>query len=227
VIAISDGVAEDVAATAHLPRGKIQTIYNPVVAPDLMTRARAAVQHPWLAPGAWPVVLGVGRLKPAKDFATLIRAFARVRRERGAHLVILGEGEERPALEALARELGVDADVDLPGFVENPQAWMSRASLLALSSRWEGLANVLIEALACGCPVVSTDCPGGPGEVLDRGAFGRLVPVGDHAALADAIRAMLDEPVDRARLRARGASFSIASSARAYLAAMLPDECPR
>jgi glycosyltransferase involved in cell wall biosynthesis len=169
-------------------------------------------------------LLGVGRLEPQKDFALLLRAFARIRRERAARLLILGEGRERPRLTQLAKALGVADSVDLPGFVPNPYAHMTRANLFVLSSRYEGLGNVVIEALACGCPVVSTDCPSGPAEVLDRGRYGRLVPVGDPAALAQAILAALEEPVDRARLRGRAAQFSVERAARRYLELMGGDE---
>jgi glycosyltransferase involved in cell wall biosynthesis len=172
-------------------------------------------------------VLGVGRIGRQKDFATLIRAFARVRAQRAARLVILGEAKnaakhaERVArLRELAEQLGVAADVELPGFAANPFAYMARAAVFALSSRYEGLGNVLIEAMACGCPVVSTDCPVGPSEILAGGRYGRLVPVGDDAALADAILRTLDEPPAAALLRARAGDFSVERAVDGYLAAL-------
>src|SRR5574337_1077880 len=167
IIAVSDGVADNVARVTGLPRERITTIYNPVVTPELQEKARAALDHPWFAPGSPPVLLAVGRLAAQKDFPTLLRAFARVRAVRKARLIILGEGKERPALEALALELGVASDVDLPGFVLNPFPYMAQASLSVLSSAWEGFGNVVAEAMACGCPVVSTNCPSGPAEILD------------------------------------------------------------
>lgn len=194
VIAVSEGVADDLARCASLPREKIKVIYNPVVTPDLLARAEEPLDHPWFSDGEPPVVLSVGRLTAAKDHATLIRAFALVRRERVARLVILGEGNERRHLEALAGELGLGDDVALPGFVENPYTYMRRARVFVLSSRWEGLPTVLVEALAVGTPVVSTDCPSGPREILEGGRWGRLVPVGDVDALATAILVSLDEP---------------------------------
>jgi glycosyltransferase involved in cell wall biosynthesis len=192
VVAVSKGVAEDLAECTGLPRERIQVIYNPVVTSEINSLAESPLDHPWFVPGEPPLVLGAGRLSAEKDFPTLIRAFARARQQRGARLVILGEGEERPDLEALIRELGLGADVALPGFVDNPYAYMARAAVLVLSSRWEGFGNVLAEAMACGTPVVSTDCPSGPAEILEGGRWGPLVPMGDVAALTEAILAQLD-----------------------------------
>ncbi|MGB9554008.1 MAG: glycosyltransferase, partial [bacterium] len=166
VVAVSRGVAEDLSSMTGLPLNKIKVIYNPVITPELFAKAEEPVDHPWFRPGEPPVILGVGRLTAAKDFPTLIRAFALVHKERPARLMILGEGEDRPELEALVRELGLEQDVALPGFVENSYKYMKRAAVFVLSSRWEGLPTVLIEALALGTPVVSTDCPSGPKEIL-------------------------------------------------------------
>jgi glycosyltransferase involved in cell wall biosynthesis len=227
VIAVSDGVAEQIACLTGIPRERITTIYNPVVTPELLEKAREPLGHAWFAPGQPPVVLGVGKLKVQKGFRTLIRAFARVRAARPARLVILGEGARRRALEALVDELGLREDAALPGWVDNPWAWMARASVFALSSRWEGLPGALIEAMACGCPVVATDCPSGPAEILAGGAYGPLVPVGDADALAAAILALLDAPPDPARLRARAASFSVDPAVDRYLEVLLGAPTPR
>ena len=224
--AVSHGVADALAQCSDVPREEIATIYNGVVNADLLKQASKKIDSRWFQPNSPPVILGTGRFVPQKDFATLLRAFARVRTTRQARLVILGEGELRPALEALACELGVDADVDLPGFVQNPFAYMAHAAVFALSSAWEGLPNVIIQALAVGCPVVSTDCPSGPAEILDGGSYGRLVPVQDDAALAQAIAATLDEPPRRERLRERARCFSTRHSAQRYLAAMLGQRTP-
>lgn len=224
IVSVSQGVADDLALVANLPREAIRTIYNPTVHPQIAEKARAPLEHPWFAPGAPPVVLGVGRLEEQKDFPTLLRAFARVRATRRLRLVILGEGRKRRELETLAATFGVAADVALPGFVGNPYAYMARAAVFVLSSTWEGIANVLIEALACGCPVVSTDCPSGPAEVLANGRYGLLVPVGDEAALARAIVTVLDTPPDRDALRARAASFSVERAVEEYLAVLLPPQ---
>lgn len=193
IVAVSQGVAEDLVRLSGLPKEKVRVIYNPVVTPELYARAEEHLEHPWFAPGEPPVVLGVGRLTAAKDFSTLIRAFSLVRQERLARLMILGEGEERPKLEALIRELGLDNDVALPGFVENPYKYFKGARVFVLSSRWEGFGNVLVEAMALGTPVVSTDCPSGPSEILEGGKWGRLVSVGDVEALARAIVKGMDE----------------------------------
>jgi glycosyltransferase involved in cell wall biosynthesis len=194
---------------------------------DLPQRAREPIDHPWLAPGSAPVVLAVGRLTPTKDFPTLLRAFAQVRQALPARLIILGEGknpEESAArqieLMEMAAELGIAADVALPGFVINPLAYMARASVFVLSSVWEGFGNVIAEALACGCPVVSTDCPDGPGEILERGRYGRLVPVGDHGAMAAAILETLRGPPEPHILHGRAALFSVDRAVERYLGAL-------
>ena len=221
IIAVSNGVADDVARVTSLPRESITTIYNPVVTPELQEKLRAPLDHPWFAPDNPPVVLAVGRLVAQKDFPTLLKAFARVRAVRKARLIILGEGKERPGLEALARKLGVASDVALPGFMPNPFPYMMRASVFVLSSAWEGLPGVLIEAMACGCPVVSTDCPSGPAEILGGGAYGPLVPVADDAALAKAILLVLETPPDPERLRAQAALFSVDRATDQYLQVLL------
>ena len=220
VVAVSKGVAEDLLKIAGLPKEKIRVIYNPVITPDLLTKAEEPVDHPWFRPGEPPVILGIGRLTEAKDFPTLIRAFALVRKERPARLMILGEGEERPKLEALVRELGLEKDVALPGFVDNPYKYMKRAAVFVLSSRWEGLPTVLIEALALGMPVVSTDCPSGPREILNGGRWGRLVAVGDVGSMAKAIEETLARPVSQ---MAQGAlsSFELATVIDRYLNVLL------
>ena len=187
IIAVSSGVADDLAEATGIPRESIDVIYNPVITPEVAAASKAMPDHPWLAPGEPPVVMGIGRLTPKKDFVTLLRAFADVRRDVEARLMILGEGPDRAELEDLVRTLELEADVALPGFVGNPYAYLARASLFVLSSRWEGLPTVLIEAMYCGAPVVSTDCPSGPHEILNAGDYGRLVEVGDLAALAGAI----------------------------------------
>lgn len=215
VVAVSAGVADDVARRSGLARERVAVIYNPAVPPELVARAAEPVAHAWFAAGAPPVVLAVGRLGAGKDWPTLLRAFARLRARADARLVILG-GDRSPertdkrtaALRALTAELGIAASVDFAGYQDNPFAFMARASVLAVSSRNEGFCNVIAEALACGCPVVSTACPSGPGEILEGGRYGRLVPVGDDVAFADALAATLVAPRDAERLRARGACFT-------------------
>lgn len=229
IITLSRDMAEDTARVIGVPVRQVVVIPNPVVSPHLTRLAGEPLTHPWFSPGGPPVILGVGRLVKQKDFPTLIEAFALVRRERPARLVILGEAQDpqvRAHLVALAERLGVAADVDLPGLVDNPFAYMSRARVFVLSSAWEGLSGVLIEAMACGCPVVSTDCPGGSAETLLDGACGPLVPVGDPGAMATAIRTVLDQPPESARLTARAADFSVDLSVQRYLEVLLPAGVP-
>jgi glycosyltransferase involved in cell wall biosynthesis len=194
IIAVSQGVAQTLASAMKLPPQRIRVAANPVVTAQLLVDAGTPAQHPWFAPGEPPVIVAAGRLSHEKDFATLLRAFARVRHQRPARLLILGEGEQRQMLEALSRQLGIDRDVGLPGFIQRPFPYMAGATVFVLSSLWEGCPGVLIQALACGTPVVATDCDSGPREVLRGGRYGRLVPVGDAPALADAVIAALDEP---------------------------------
>jgi glycosyltransferase involved in cell wall biosynthesis len=191
IVAVSDGVADDLSVYAGIRRERITTIYNPIITPMVRELANERLNHPWFE-ADYPVVLGVGRLTRQKDFETLIRAFSKVRLKHDSRLLILGEGEQRAYLEDLVHRLSLDDMVALPGFVENPFKYMKNASVFVLSSRWEGLPGVLIQALACGCPIVSTDCPNGPSEILGGGKYGRLVAVGDPKELADAIEATLD-----------------------------------
>ena len=221
IVAVSDGVADDLAQVIDIPRTRITTIYNPVFRPEILRQAQARLDHAWFAPGAPRVILGIGKLKPQKDFACLIRAFARVRAMRPARLLILGEGPQRDALLSLARTLKVEKDIALPGFVANPFAYLGQAAVFVLSSAWEGLSNVIIEALACGCPVVSTDCPSGPAEILAGGTYGRLVPVGDDAALAHAILVTLNTAPPRDHLRARARYFSVDRAVGQYSRVLL------
>ena len=214
IVANSRGVAEDLMKLTGLPPDNIKVIYNPVVTPELFVKAEEPLDHPWFGPGEPPVILGVGRLTKQKDFPTLIRSFALVRKERPVRLIILGEGEERPNLEALVRELGLEEDVALPGFVENPYKYMKRAAVFVLSSRWEGFGVVLVEAMALGTPVIATDCPSGPAEILEDGRWGRLVPVGDHKALAEAILQVLKE--EKVGASARALMFSVERILKEY-----------
>ena len=223
LLAISMGVADEMARRSGLPRESIQTITNPTVTPRLQEGAQEPLSHPWFQPGQPPVVLGVARLSRSKDFATLVRAFARVRQNRPARLVILGDAKKpkksekrKSELMSLAANLGVADDVSLPGFTTNPYQYMAHAGVYVLSSHFEGLPNSLIEAMACGCPVVSTDTPSGPSEILEGGKYGPLVSIGDDEAMADAIISVLDSPPDADWLRARAADFSVERAADRY-----------
>ncbi|TSE18224.1 N-acetylgalactosamine-N,N'-diacetylbacillosaminyl-diphospho-undecaprenol 4-alpha-N-acetylgalactosaminyltransferase [Tepidimonas alkaliphilus] len=219
VTAVSREAARDLERFARLPAGRVQAIYNPFDLARIDRLARERAPHPWSQADERPVIVAAGRLTEQKDFPTLLRAFAQVRRQRPVRLLILGEGELRGELEALARQLGLtDDEVQLPGFARNPYAYFARAALFVLSSRWEGLPGVLIEAMACGAPVVATDCPSGPREILEDGRWGPLVPVGDADALARAMLAVLATPPDqRPDVRLRARDFDQERAVDAYL----------
>lgn len=191
---VSQGVCDDLGRAIPVRKEQLKVLYNPVVSEALIARSEEPIDHPWFAVGQPPVILGVGRLHPQKDFPMLLNAFALVRKRMNARLIILGQGDDRPALEAQVRQLGIGDDVSLPGFADNPYAYMRRSAVFALSSRHEGLPTVLIEALASGCPVVSTDCPDGPREILQGGKFGSLTPVGDPDTFATALISVLEKP---------------------------------
>ncbi len=217
VVTVSDAVGRELIDGLGLCPDTVQTIYNPVVDDELLGMAGEPLDHPWFADGEPPVILGVGRLTEQKDFATLMDAFAKLRQQRQARLVILGEGRLRPELEERAKQLDITADVDLPGFVDNPFKYMARAAVTALSSQFEGLPGVLIQSMACGCPVVSTDCPGGSRKILQDGRYGRLVEVGDAAGLAVALDATLQKPPAASELIDRARDFSHDRAVESYL----------
>lgn len=222
IIAVSNGVADDLAATLELPRERIRVIYNPVVGPELLRKALEPLDHPWFKAGEPPVLLAVGRLTKQKDFPTLLRSLALVRKQREVRLVILGEGDDRAALVQLAAELGLTAAVNMPGLVQNPYNFMARTAVFVLSSLWEGLPTVLIEAMACGARVISTDCPSGPAEILRNRSEARLVPVGNVDALAtailDAIHNRSHEPEPVADL----SCFSMDTVVQQYINELIP-----
>ena len=215
-VGVSSGVSNELARLPGMSHDRIHTVYNPVVSADLFHKAREPVEHAWFEEPGPPVVLAIGGLHGQKDFATLLAAFARLLAERSARLIVLGKGYLLSDLLSLARELRIVEHVEFPGFVVNPYAFLARASLFVLSSRHEGLSNVLIEAMACGCPVVSTDCPFGPGEILEGGRWGELVPVGNSEALAAAMARALDNPPQRDALRKRASFFSVENAVGHY-----------
>ena len=221
IVGVSEGVSSDLRVQVPRAAGKIVTIHNPVVASGMAAQAAEALEHSWFVDGGVPVVLAAGRLAPQKDYPTLLRAFAEVVRSRPARLVILGQGVERESLLELAERLGVSDRFDLPGFDVNPFRYMSRASVFVLSSRYEGFPNVLAQAMACGAPVVSTDCRSGPSEMLEGGRWGRLVPVGDWRAMARAIEETLDDPMPAEALKARASVYSVEASVERYLEVLL------
>ena len=221
IVAVSEGAATDLTEICSIPRESIKVIYNPVVNPAIMAKAAEDPEHDWFDEKAPPVILSVGRLEPPKDYPTLLRAFAEARKRIDARLVILGDGQERTNLTGLASQLGIATDLDMPGFVDNPYAYMRKARVLALTSVAEALPTVLIEALAVGCPAVATDCPHGPREILDDGKYGRLVPVGNVVAIAEALVSELSEVSNlqsrRYEIQERASHFSTERAVDQYL----------
>ena len=220
IIGVSQAVSRDLENKLNLPEGRVKSIYNPVVDTDLIDRANLPIEHSWFQKADYPVVLAAGRLTEQKDFATLIKAFALLRKNTKIRLVILGEGELRNDLEKLVRKLDITEDVDMPGFVDNPYQYMKNASVFVLSSEWEGFGNVLIEAMACGCPVVSTDCPNGPKEILASGEYGPLVPIENAQALSQAIVQVINNPLKKELLQYRASYFSVKRSTDNYCKAI-------
>lgn len=217
VVAVSQGVSADLTKFFGTRGASIRVIHNPIVTPELLQKAGEPVTLPWASVSSPPLILGVGRLAPQKDFPTLIRAFANVCRKMPARLMILGEGEDRPQLEALVLELGLEKEIVLQGFVANPYAYMARSAVFVLSSAWEGFGNVLVEAMAVGTPVVSTDCPSGPAEILGQVKGGRLVAVGDVDGMTEAIISMLETKPDGKALIDRAADFTLDRATIKYL----------
>lgn len=216
VVAVSEGVATDLVTLCGLRADSVHVLNNPIVTPELERMRAEPVEHPWLRDKTIPTVLAVGRFVPQKDFGTLLEAFAMARRSRPARLVLLGDGVLRPDLEEQVSRLGIGDDVSLPGFVANPYPSMAAADVFVLSSRWEGSPGVLIEAMSCGTPVIATDCPSGPRQILDGGRYGRLVRPSDPAALADALVDALDGHIP-APPRESWEPYEQHSSVEAYL----------
>lgn len=219
IVPISQAMGEQLANATGIDRDRLKVIYNPVVSDWLVERSRELIAPDCLDESS-RFILGVGTLDPRKGFLDLLTAFAFVRRSRDMHLVILGEGKQRKELESRVVELGLEGTVSLPGAVANPYAWMARAEVFVLPSYFEGLPTVLIEAMACGCPVVATDCPTGPREILDEGRYGKLVPMRDPERLAEAILETLATAPDREALLERARAFHVDRVMDEYLGAL-------
>ncbi|WPZ18248.1 glycosyltransferase [Geobacillus subterraneus] len=215
IVAVSEGVASDLVNVFKIPKKCVNTIYNPIVSDELINNAKKEIFIP--NQDDEPIILGVGRLTQVKDFKTLIEAFAIVRKKIKARLIIIGDGEERDSLVLLAKKLGIEKYIYLPGYKDNPLPYMSKASVFVLSSKYEGFGNVIVEALACGTSVVSTNCPSGPAEILDHGRYGRLVSVGNKEELAQAIIETLENPFPANELKQRSLDFSIDKSVSKYI----------
>jgi glycosyltransferase involved in cell wall biosynthesis len=215
VIALSKEAARSVRDVHGIPSSKVNVVYNPV---DIKLIESGLKDSTLYGEVDRPFLLSVGRLVLDKDFRSVIRAFSMVKQWRDVKLVILGEGPQRDNLEKIAKTLGIWQDVHMPGYVDNPYPYMHKSSLLILASKWEGFGNVLVEAMATGTPVVSTNCPGGPSEILECGKWGHLVPVECPKALASAIIRTLDEPPASPKdLRHRAKRFDISTISSDYL----------
>lgn len=192
VVGVSQGVVDDLTKNIGISGTNTMVIHNPGITPQIRENAKQPLDHPWFKADQPPVILSVGRLHAQKDYKTLLQAFHLVRAQRVARLIILGDGELRASLEEQIQAMEMTEDVSLPGFVDNPQSYMTNAAVYVLSSRWEGLPTVLVEALYCGTPLVATDCPSGPCEILQGGKLGCLVPMQNPQAIADGIISALD-----------------------------------
>ncbi|MGD9017182.1 MAG: glycosyltransferase [Desulfobacterales bacterium] len=223
IVAVSRGVAEDMARIAGIPRRRVTVIPNPVISSRLAALASEPPDHPWLRDNGPPVIVGMGRLTRQKDFSTLIRGVAQLQDLIPSRLIIIGDGKDRKALASLASALGIRDRVDFPGFLNNPYGILGKAHLFCLSSIWEGSPNALTEAMALGVPVVATDCPSGPMELLDGGRIAPLVPMRDPGALAEAMAKTLTDRPDGGELKRAVAAYTVENSARGYLKLLIPE----
>ncbi|MFC1980199.1 glycosyltransferase [Chloroflexota bacterium] len=220
VICVSQGVADDLVANFGVTREKIKVIYNPVDIDHILTLAKEYLDHPWFAQNERPVIIAMGRLVAEKGYRYLLKAFSQVNTKSPCRLVILGEGEEQRALNTLIRELGIEEQVTFLGFQKNPFNCLVRSGLFVLSSLHEGLPYAIIEAMACGIPVIATRCPSGPDEIITDGVNGLLVPVADEAALAEAMLRLLNDKGFATRLaqagKKRAEDFAVAKIMKVY-----------
>lgn len=218
IVTVSGGVADDLSRETKISRDRMRVIYNSTDVDKIEDKCKESVDHPWLKNKITPVILSVGRLTVEKDYPTLIRAFAILSEKSNFRLIILGEGKKRDELSELIRKLNLQDRIDMPGFVKNPFAYMANCDVFVLSSATEGLPNTLIEAMACGVSVVSTDCPSGPREILDNGKYGKLVQVGDDDALAKAILETISNPLSEGELKGRiRENFSLEKNVGKYM----------
>ena len=224
IIAVSNDVAKNIAYRSGVSSSKIYTVFNPSFSSSIITKSKLQIDHPWFSKDQPPVIISVGRLTAEKNFSHLLMAFNRVRIKQRARLIILGEGKLRNDLMSLALELGVDKDFELPGFVENPYAYMSKSSLFVMSSNYEGFGNVLVEAMACGVPIISTNCPGGPSEILENVLWGTLIPLGNVEALSDSILNTLNKnKKEHQNCLKRANDFSIDKKIEEYIKIIFQD----
>jgi len=217
LIAISEGVRDDLIDHFGVSLDAVTVVYNPIDLSIVDSKMSEEISHVWLQSEATQTVLAVGRLTKQKDYPTLLRAFKLVVESNpSARLIILGDGELRDELKQFAQDIGITHKVRFEGYVSNPYQYLARADLFVLSSAWEGFGSVILEALACRCPVVSTDCPSGPREILSDGRYGELTPVGSPAELATAITQSLKTSHNTVALRSRAEEFAVESIVDSY-----------
>ena len=221
IVVPSEGAADDLAQVCRLPRERVKAVPSPVITPQFNSALESPVTHTWLQNRKTPVILAVGELSPRKDFATLVRAFARVKKQQPVKLILLGKGKQQSSLRQLAQTLNINEDeFDMPGFEKNPYAYMAHADIFVSTSRWEGAPVVVMEALGAGLAIISSDCPSGPREILANGRYGKLFEIGDDEALAKAILDTLAQPPDQSTILAGAARYTLDNSVRCYLEAM-------
>ncbi|MBA4317005.1 MAG: glycosyl transferase [Flavobacterium sp.] len=222
IVAVSNGVKENLICQFGLPKDKIKVIYNPVDFEKIQSLSENKVAHKWLEAcerKEFPVILAVGRFSVAKDYPTLLRAFASLVEKTNARLIVLGEGECMSQAIKISNDLGIEKHVSFPGFVDNPFPYMKLSEVFVLSSIYEGMPNSLLQATVLGCKIVSTDCLSGPNEILENGKYGSLVAVGDYKAMAEAILCQLNSTKYEKKLR-RLKKFDSVTIARQYLSCM-------
>lgn len=219
VLAVSKSVADDVVTVGGLQQSKVEVIHNFFNIDEIVAKSTLPIGVDWIDNQQIPILISIGRMVPQKAYDTLLKAFSLVRSQRECRLIILGDGKERVSLENLVQELEVQDDVYMPGFVQNPYSYIAKASLFVHSSLWEGLPGVLIEALACGTPIISTNSPGGASEILENGKYGTLVVPRSVTGLADAILTKLDKPTNSEKLVERARFFSADRILQQYMKA--------
>lgn len=220
IIANSKGVANDVIKIGKIPAEKVKVLPNPTIVPEMFKLGEEKIEHEWFLNKDSYIILGAGGFRKSKDFPTLVKAFFLLQKEVSARLVILGQGRQKKKIEGLIEYFGIKDKVWLPGHEDNPYKFMAKSDLFVLTSLWEGCPNVLIEALAFGTPVVSTDCPSGPREILQNGIYGKLVPLRDPEKLKEAMKFTLKNPMPKHFLKQAVTSYTLDESCKAYAMAL-------
>lgn len=216
VVAVSKGVAKYISEVTDKDEDEVKVIYNPIYDKEIIEKSKEKADHPWLNESDVPVVITAARFVEQKNLSLLIRAFKIVSDKSGAKLIILGEGKLEEELKSLVKKLGLDNSISFEGFVSNPYKYIKRADVFALSSDYEGFGNVLVETLAVNTPIVSTDCPSGPSEILKNGEYGILVPVNNEIKLAEGIIKSLNSNNNK-NLHERALDFSIENAGDNYI----------